>query len=297
MTKRSFVYFGVLALSPISLSGCGGGLFVPDMNEFYEMKAEERVHEGRVVSQVKCELAKGVQAALAGYTPTADKSIIGNDPSWLKKWGAKVTLKLSVDEKTSLNPGVTFFRTFQNALKTFPVNGNITAPQNFSAILAGQASADATRIEVIDFTYQFEQLLKEEFPENCNEQGGIFIDSDLKIKDFILNKVHVASLPGAVEFPPNSPGPFGTFSDEITFVVTFGGGVTPVWRFVDISGSTNSPLFNTQRSKTNDVTISLGPTTVAKDKTAVMNPVTLSIHTSLLNGQFTASAIANQLQR
>jgi hypothetical protein len=276
------------------LSGCG--IAVPEMQEFYEPKAQERVRENDVVNEVKCELNQGVQRALAAFSgngPYAGKSV-----DWLNDWGAKVTLRISVDEKSALNPGVTFFRIFRNAVKTFPVGGNVTAGQNFSLGLGGSLSADATRTEIVDFTYGFKQLQQELGYNPCELRTGLFIESDLKIGDFIMNKAFIAAVPASVgpyqaAASKKSIGPFGTFSDEILFVVAYGGNVTPTWKFVDISGSTGSPFFNTSRSSTNDVTISLGPGKV-ENGFFVLNSQTQAIHSALLIGQATATSIQSQ---
>jgi hypothetical protein len=181
----------------------------------------------------------------------------------------------------------------------------VTTGQNFSLALGGQLSSDATRTEIIDFTYGVKQLLAEKL--NCESGGGLLIDSGLKIRDFIMSKAFIASVPGSVGpdqsaaskhkgTAPNKsgPGPFGTFSDEIVFVVVYGGDITPTWKFVTVYGSTPSPFLNGSQSSTNDITISLGPATIKKDGTVELNPQTQSIHASFLTGQATSTAIQSQ---
>jgi hypothetical protein len=97
------------AIASICLSGCGGGLVVPEMQAFYEDKPQERVHENTIVNQIKCELHKRFEDAIEGFKRSADSKGV----DWLNDWGAKVTMRLSVDEKSALDPGVTFFKYFK----------------------------------------------------------------------------------------------------------------------------------------------------------------------------------------
>jgi hypothetical protein len=45
----------------------------------------------------------------------------------------------------------------------------------------------------------------------------------------------------------------------VTFIVIYGGGVTPSWKLVNFTGNTTTPFLNAQRTNTNDVIITLGP--------------------------------------
>jgi hypothetical protein len=105
--------FPLIICAASSLGGCSSfGLFVPEMKEFYQAM-DERLDENVIVSQIKCELHKGVQDTLAEYGPGGDyysPSTSNYNAEWLRTWAAKVTLKLVVDEKSELSPGVSYFK-------------------------------------------------------------------------------------------------------------------------------------------------------------------------------------------
>jgi len=282
MSKSQSLF--LFAVASGTLGGCG--LTVPEMQEFYQATAEEKFDENVLVSQIKCEIHKGVQDTLDAFQFSGTGPYTGNSIDWLKNWAAKVTLKITVDEKSALAPGVTLNKPLHNAVSHFNSGGNVTTPQSFSTSIGLQVSADATRIETIGFTYVFANLLKEPLPEGnkCDHVSKILIMSDLKIGDFIINKATIANVPGTI-LGEKSSGPFTAFSDQITFVVIYGGNVTPIWKLVNITGSSNSPFFNATRSRTHDVTITLGP---------LSSPTVDAIHQANLIGQAVATAIQSQ---
>ena len=198
-----------------ALGGCG--LFTPEMQTFWETKDLEKRFENIIVNNVKCEIRNGVYEAkrlLRARVPFQ-----GNDITWLEQQGALVTLKLAVDEKSALNPGISYAN---------------FAPNPFSFGVGTANSTDATRTEIVAFTYSFHDLLHERGVERylgvpCDHEDGVLIQSDLKIKEFIVNKVFLAKVPGSVvieDVPggrtvPNNP--FSTFQYEVNFVIA-------VWR-------------------------------------------------------------------
>ena len=218
----------------------------------------------------------------------------GNDIGWLDQQGATVTLKLSVDEKSSLNPGISYGE---------PI---------FSAGIGTANSADATRTEIVAFTYSFYDLLHEKGVEKylgkpCEDENGVFIQSnlkirDFKIRDFIVNKVFLAKVPGTVvidDIPGAKPkplaSPFSTFSYQITFVASFGVNGTPSWKFTRITVNPGSPFFSTSQQRTQDVTITIGKTTRAsKDSPDKPSLETVNLHEAALIGQAVATAIQSQ---
>jgi hypothetical protein len=272
------------------LSGCG--LLVPEMEEFYEPQTQEMLFENTVVSNVKCELALAVRDALAYYSTG-----VHNDVSWLAGWGATVTLKLTADEKSALNPGVSLTNFFPNKIIPFPTGGNITAGQSFVATLGATTSADGTRIETITFSYAFKDLLKEyKNVSSCSEnERGVLIESDLKIKQFIFDKLFVASVPGTT-LPKKQASPFSAFNYQVTFVSSYGGNGTPTWKFATVSANPTSPFFTATRTKTHDLTITLGD--LAKkpgpDAPAILSGPAQEAHFAALIGQAVATSIQSQ---
>lgn len=256
------------------LGSCG--LYTPEMEALYERQADQKLFENTIVNNVKCEITLGVVESLQAYGTGGEHKAI----DWLPGWGATVAMKLTVDEKSSLSPGVTF-----------------TPPNNaFSLGLAPSGSADATRVEQIAFTYSFQDLLKDyrRHPfSSCSEnENGVLVKSDLKIAQFITDKVFIATVPGSTENPGNK-SPYTTFSDEITFVAAYGGGITPTWKFTRVTVNP-STLFSATRTNTDDLTITLGPVVVPATKTA---PAQLSIEAENIHfANLIGSAVATAIQ-
>lgn len=283
----------VLSATALNLGGCTG-LFVPELQEFYADREQEKFDENIIVAQIKCELHKAVQDTLAEYSYSGPNS--GNGIDWLRSWGAKVSFGLTVDEKGGLNPGLTFIEPIETKLFKFPT-GTVTAPQSFSFGLGLQASSDATRKETIGFTYAFQDLLKERPIDGpCDNENGVLINSDLKIGEFISNKAFIAKVPGTVEAQKPGDSPFTTFTYEATFVVVYGGNVTPTWKLARISANTNAAFLSLVRTKTDDVTITLGP--VVSPSTpyaaAILSPEAENAHLAAQIGQAVANAIQSQ---
>jgi hypothetical protein len=270
----------------LPLGGCLG-LGVPDMEEFHEPPGDERFLENIIINHVKCELRQGLEQI------EQDVLYGGHKVDWLKGYGAKVTLKITADEKSSLNPSLTVTDTFQNAVKRFPVNGNVTSGQSFVTGLGGSLSANVTRSESVGFTYDFKSLMRDvRIVEKCPNTDGLQINSDLKIGDFMRNKVFLARVPGTT-YPSGTDSPFNVFSYEATFISSYSGSVTPTWKFIRI-GASGSPFFNAARTKTHYLTITLGPVAARRGEPPLLFPSAQEVHSINLIGQSVANAIASQ---
>ncbi|RVB79837.1 MULTISPECIES: hypothetical protein [unclassified Mesorhizobium] len=238
----------------LPLLGCG--TTIPNMTTSYPREGDgERLEEVELVQLIKCELHYGVQEALAAFPANQDE-LSGYDVEWLRNWEAKMSLKITVDEKSTLMPGLTYKLPLHTAVSQF----NVPTPQNFSASIGLQASSQGTRSETIGFSYKFADLLKEpELNENsCKSQiKNKIVLNNLKIPEFIFNKAYVANHTDAV-VQRDGESPYSTFSDDITFIVTYGGNVTPVWNLLQVTANSTSPLYNSVRTKTHNLTITLG---------------------------------------
>jgi hypothetical protein len=274
------------------LSGCG--LFVPEKEEFFQSQKNVKLYENTLVANIKCELTKGLHDVLY-----SQRGGIHNDVSWLLGWGATVNLKLTVDEKSALTPGASFTRPYNNVIETFATGSSSTVPQSFAFGIGPTGSVDATRIETIAFTYEFKNLDAEynrsPVPSCAENERGVMIDSDLKIGQFLEDKIFIASDPGSTE-PKENAGPYTVFSYEATFVGTYGANLTPTWKFARVSANPNSPFFMASRQKTDDLQITLGKIAVpAKGETvAKLSQEAQDVHLAHLIGQATATAIQSQ---
>ena len=256
------------------MSFCLGGCFgidTPIMEEIYESYGGQRLIENVIINHVKCELRQGLEFALN------DDLFLGYKVDWLRNYGAKVTLKITADEKASANPSIT-----------------LKPRQFFNLGLGGSVSANATRAESLGFTYDFQALLKnQDLVSKCPNSDGFQINSNLKIAEFMRNKVFVARVPGTT-YPNGSASPFNTFNYEATFVSSYGGSFTPTWTFTDILASGN-PLLNSMRTKTHYLTITLGPAIPGtRTRPPILYPQAEDVHIASLIGQSVANAIASQ---
>jgi hypothetical protein len=282
MRIQTIVPFSLLVFNVMTISGCG--FVVPEMQDFPQDAVDEGIFENTVVNQIKCELRKSVydvQKLFPQNGPHPGESI-----DWLNNWGAKVSLRIAVDEKSTLAPGLSLNTPMANRVLTFP-SGNVTIPRSFVLGLGANFSTDSTRTETIGFYYAFADLQAEaktitaqdheaKTLPPCSHVSNILIASDLKIEDFMVNKMLIYKHPGTV-FPhvvynKNKDVPVDVLAYEQQFVVSFGGDVTPAWKLLRVSANTSSPFFSATRMRTHDLTITMGP--------AVVGPITKGLEPS-----------------
>jgi hypothetical protein len=141
----------------ISLALAGYGLGVPsktlrsdtpDATAPYH--TEQGNYENLIVAHLLCKLADGVAAANKSF-----------DLPWLvsSQWGTSVTLTITAEDQSGLNPGLSFIKLLPNSITTFPVGGNVTSSQSFTFGVGGSGSVNTTRTETIQFTFVNSALL------------------------------------------------------------------------------------------------------------------------------------------
>jgi hypothetical protein len=316
MYKRVSTFAAALTLSAtVALSGCG--TYVPDLQEFYQSKTEARLRVYYLVEHIECEVITSVQSVLLDDEDQAAERKAHGQPEvevleWLKKWAAQITLTLSVEEKTSLNPSLTLNRYFP----TIPVFSDYKTPNPvnvqriFNLGLAAAFSTDATRKETLSLYLDFKnitapdklKLAREQRDTgqqpNCNPTDGVFIDGDLKFKDWLYD----ATLPAAVQggiignyskalAAEEAASKKDVLSHEVTFVIIYGGNVTPTWKLVDVAANTGSlPFLAAQRTNTQDAIITLGPAqgttlSVAAQNTILASQIGIAVANALRNSQ------------
>ncbi|WP_440658730.1 hypothetical protein [Ensifer adhaerens] len=248
---------------------------------------EQTFREIDLVNHIKCEIHLGVREALRVWKPGGPAG--GNGVEWLRDWQAKVTMKLVVDDTTSLNPSIAVVEPMHNVISVFSQGGNVTSAQSFTMGAGLQASAQATRTETLAFTYRLSDLLEHDpLPANaksCKGHGKIPVLGTLKIDEFIVTKAGMAASPDAI--PNNGKiSPLTVFSNQVTFIVTTGGSLNPVWKLVHFSGNTgNNALLSAIRKKTQDVIITMGP---------VDSDEVFAVYNANLTGQAVAAALRSQ---
>jgi len=302
----------------LGVTGCG--TYVPDLQEFYQTKTEARLRVGALVQHLECEVITAVQSVLLEDEDLVEYRKAAGLPKatvldWLKKWAAQITLTLTVAEKSALNPNLTLNKYLPNVI-LFPnyksTTGVVSVSQTFNLGLAAAFSTDATRKETLSLYLDLSKftdpshlnLAREARDPNtgqlpsCNAVNGIFIDSDLKFKDWIFD----ATLPAAVERGPYSGyeqslekeekiAKKDVLSHEVTFVIIYGGNVTPAWKLVNISGNQGStPFLSAQRTNTQDAIITLGPMidntlSQAAQNTILASQIGIAVANAIKNSQ------------
>ena len=239
------------------LTGCG--LYTPDIEISNELHATAFLIN-KILNHVKCELRSAVRDTVAyDKANAAQQADRKRHLQWLDAMAAKVSIKLIVDEKGTLNPGVSFRQLLPSVTTTFPNKSVVTTPQSASIGLGALLSADATRTENVDYYYN----IRTDFlggrkyanrPEECIETGGVLLDANLKIQDWLDGVTFPYYLPDNVDSTPPD-----VLTHEVAFVVVASGNVTPSWSLVQVSANTAGSLAAAGRTNTGDVIISIGP--------------------------------------
>ena len=272
-----------VSLLPL-LSACG--LHIPqkdliaanDIDPRNGMSRQGKI-ESNIIANIRCEVTRGLYRAIkTGHVP------------WLATWGTTISLNLTWEESSDVNPGL---------LHTTPIGG--TDLFSIGGGLSG--SARATRIEAITFTLENKTLLREGMLTNDADQGldcgaledGVTVSSDLKIDEFIYDKASIAGGHEARTRPILYPQ-FSTFQETLTFVVSIGGNVTPSWKFVRLSVNPSGPFLSAARTKTSQVIITLGPLAKAAGPagSAQLAVQAAVQHDAAVVGAATAAAIRSQ---
>jgi hypothetical protein len=152
--------------------------------------------------------------------------------------------------------------------KTFTPN-IVTSPQNFSLGAGGTFSSDAFRQDKLHILYKISELVGTEkdlppLPSNdacvtAHAPASLFLQSDLKISDWLHDAVHLQDVEEA-DFTQKDPlSKDAALSHEIKFEIVSGGNLTPAWKLVRVSANQTAPFFNTTRDRTQDLIITMGP--------------------------------------
>lgn len=243
--------------------------------------------EANLVGNIRCEIQNGLY--LASKVKYQNKN---NVPYLATSWGTQVTLKLTWDELSGFSPGLSFIHPMSSS-------------QSKSIGVGAAATAHATRVETITFLYENWDLmqsqaadmakLKGELPDCSVRETGTMIHSDLKIAEFIVDKATLASTGIATDEEAESP-PFSTFQEELTFVGSFGGNLTPVWKLTRFTADATANLLSGTRTTTGDVLITLGPLVAGQDGTFLhkLADPAASQHTAAFGGGVTATQVNSQ---
>jgi hypothetical protein len=256
--------FSSTLLLKMSLAGLlgGCGLAVPDHQEFWGTSSDVQDRVNNIANQVRCELRQSVGHLIDSDEQLAAAQHTQPHLTWLANWGAQVTLTLTIEEKSALNPGVSLNTPRENATSAFP-SGKVTTSQSFALGFGGNVSSDATRTSKLSFFYKLSDLIKEWRHEPKSRpcvpskpaNASLFIESDLKLEEWLYTAVTVDYTDTAKYGNEKD-----VISQDIKFEIVSSANVTPTWKLVRVSANTgNTPLFSATRDRTQDLLITLGP--------------------------------------
>jgi hypothetical protein len=244
------------------LSGCG--MSVPPM-EFGQTSPEDaKIHSAKLVrsiaGHVHCELRRALY-----------DTVYELDADWLWNWSALITLTLTVDEKSSVSPGLSLSKLLPSGTYRFPNGTSLTSPQCLGIGLGAGASADASRVEKIGWYLDFKDLkseidqLKGDIAKPCELTGTYPVEGSLLIGEGLYAGVETATSFGLVAQPKS--GPLNVIEHHVTFDVNITGNVTPTWKLANVAANSGSGTFiSGTRDRKDDLLITMGPAEIPPPK-------------------------------
>ena len=293
-----------ITLSLMSLLG-GCGTMTPHMKLFTSDRTDpyaEAASEIDLIGYVKCVLHASVAEQIANSDRAKDGHGPGEVPlDWLRDWGAQISMVLAVDEKSTLAPGLSFTSPIANAISTFSTGGSVVSGQSFALGLGASVSSEAIRDKTVSFYYAFADLLTEgkdaDWGKRCGtNESGIF-DGDLGVRSFFVETGRLASNPKLLlrkAGVPATASPFLTLTHHVKFIVVSSGSVTPTWKLLRVTGNPSGPFASAIRTRTDDITITLGASTTAENGAKAPSTDAHDQFFANLIGQAVAAAIRNQ---
>ena len=186
-------------------------------------------------------------------------------------------MSVTIDEQTSLNPGVSFRTPMRSAITNFKgeylaPSGSllsamtyplISTPQSYSFGIGGTASSEASVDDSSDFSVLFKPLLTGKNWDDyfrkrsgnqdtsCKNVSNVLIEGDLGLNDWLEDRVLPVML-GNVSAPKTS------VQRHLFFKVVTNGNIAPTWTLVRVS-TPSTPLASAGRTRTYDLIVTLGP--------------------------------------
>jgi hypothetical protein len=230
------------------LSSCG--LFVPEIQENPFAPGHAVLMVQAIVQSVHCEMGNALKDVRNYDLETARKHHQKPITDFLLRWGTEMTLTLTIDEKSSLAPNLTW-------MPPSPANAVFT----LGAGLGG--SADATRTEKMSFYYLVPTLLNEPYCATGVQQGddnSLLVRSDLKLKEWLQDYLGaIGTKEGQAPVAANGALKDTVLSHDIKFDITTSGNITPSWKLIRANINPTGSFFSTSRDRTHDLAITLGP--------------------------------------
>jgi hypothetical protein len=250
----SAIRVGLLVALSGAIGGCG--LYVPEIQEnpFDGPQGQQFVQE--IIENITCEVQDSLYDIYARERQFDPNYV---NLSFMNGWGVTIALTLTIDEKGSLNPLVSWLPT-----------GTPTTPSSiFSLNLGATLSSEAQRIEKLNSFFLVSDLIKNPCSADERNHGPFILENNLKLEEW-LDDVIQAGVTGFNKFPTDANGPLksNVLSHEVKFDIISSGNLTPGWKLKQSTINQSGNFFTASRDRTQDLVITFGPamTTSTKDK-------------------------------
>lgn len=289
------------AVMSIWMSGCG--TYTPNIREVWGQEGDEQRIVKAIVHRIHCEIREAVTWVIENDIRDAQEFNQPRQLRWFETWGAQATLTLTIDEKTKLSPGIIFNTPMIGAETLFPGGLTVPAPQSYALGLGGTFATNANRIDKINWFYSIADL-RLVSPQNrsCASEAPssyLIVDSDLKLKEWLAAAVTPAQTDELVF--TTDPKAKDVISHQIKFEIETSGDITPTWRLVRVTANGGGPFFGMGRTRTQDLTITFGPTELVamatgtkRKKNVTISPV-VAAQNAHLASQIGLSVVNNLL--
>ncbi|NSZ17121.1 hypothetical protein [Agrobacterium vitis] len=267
----------ILTLVLFGLSSCG--MVVPEIEEFWGGPVDAAFKVNAIAGQIKCEIGRAVSNILIDDRKLEQKN---REYTWLENWGAAVSMQFTINERSGFNPNLNLIRVRSGT-------------ENFTGNLSANLSSEATRVDKINTTLYFDELVDPEVRKlTCipsqTGKGNLFVTSDLKIEQWMRIALLIESTGTGSLSRATKPD---AISHEIKFEIITNGSANPAWKLVDISNNIGATqMLEAKRGRIQDLTITMGPTKGSGAKRTLTQPVIDLFQANTL-GTGLAAAIAN----
>ncbi|MBR1271366.1 hypothetical protein JQ629_28170 [Bradyrhizobium sp. AUGA SZCCT0222] len=251
-------------LSVVTLTGCG--VLVPEIRDFPNAgsAAQNNLLVQAIVISIRCELQDAVTNVINADVDTA-KANRFYYAQFLKNWGAQVALTLRMEEKSSISPNGAYLPV-SPLTSVFSLSGGLSA------------TADATRVDKINFYYKVTELYlgrdRKCIRDTNPPRDSLLIQSDLKLGEWLDAMIN-GSATGIITAVSNK----NVLSHQITFQVTTAGNLTPAWRLVRGTVNQSGSFLTASRDRQHDLVVTFGPLDTTQSGSFLL-PIAENSHTS-----------------
>lgn len=256
----------------VCLSGCG--VYAPQYQEFWGNSDDARDKVKLIIKKTECELKRAFQ--IVEIEDIQASKLVGyRSMKFLEDWELDATFIFTVEEKSTINPGVSLNDPMRNAT-TFVAGNSVAAStlsttQSYTFGIGGQFSSDGYRQRKVHIPLKIGSLIGPEknlpplnalINQDCtqsNASATLFIDGDLHIDEWVKEIRDIQVREQADFTQKNAFASNGAATEDIKFEIVTTGNLTPTWKLVRVSANSNSPLFNATRDRTQEILITMGP--------------------------------------